>query len=624
MNVFDLAAVLTLNKSDYDKGLGDAEKEASGFGSKLKSAFGTVSKVGGATIAAIGTVATATTKKLLDSSSQVAQLGDHIDKQSQKIGISAKAYQEWDFILTHNGASVDSLQASMKTLSTQAEKNADEFAALGISQEELANMGTEELFERVVKGLQGMEQGTERTAIASKLLGRGATELAPVLNSTSDDIEDLRQQAHDLGKVMSDEAVKSGAAYEDSLYNLQSALGGIKNKMASDFLPGLVSVMDGLTGLLSGDDSAVDKISEAVEGLAGKIGDAIPRIAESAMKILPAITNAISKNVRPLVNGAIKLVTNMVREMPKIIQPVIRMLPSAITDIAQGIAENAPELIKGVIEMITMLCKELPNILVAIAQALPDILSGIFHGLIDNLPELIAGVVELVAGLIENLPEILGGIVTKVGEMFGEILTNLLPFGDDLKAIFKGFDFGGFVGNLFGEVRDIIKGIFDFIGKLFDDPAQAIKDAISGVKDFAVKTFESVKQIITGIFDLIKAKQEEAEAIELNKKVKSQEERLILQGIRPMVEGAKYSDEFYEELANKRALYGEGFGTTDYVNARRVSAVPTTNKPAMEVNQIIGGEIDIVGIDKDDAETFKKAYKVVTQQVQYDMWMGKG
>lgn len=611
MNVFDLAAVLTLNKSDYDKGLGDAEKEASGFGSKLKSAFGTVSKVGGATIAAIGTVATATTKKLLDSSSQVAQLGDHIDKQSQKIGISAQAYQEWDFILTHSGASVDSLQTSMKTLSTQAEKNADEFKALGISEKELETLGTEELFERVVKGLQGMEQGTERTAIASKLLGRGATELAPVLNATSDEIEGMRQQAHDLGKVMSDEAVKSGAAYQDSLYNLQTALGGIKNKMAADFLPGLVNVMDGLTGLLSGDDSAVDKISEAVEGLAGKIGDAIPKIAESAMKILPTLTNAISKNVRPLVNGAIKLVTNMVKQMPQIIKPVIQMLPSAITDIAKGIAENAPELIKGVIELISMLCKELPNIIVAIAQALPDILSGIFHGLIDNLPELIAGVVELVSGLIENLPEILGGIVTKVGEMFGEILTNLLPFGDDLKEIFRGFDFGGFVSGVFGEVRDIIKGIFDFIGTLFDDPAEAIKKAFNGVKDYATEVFDSLKTIFQGILDLIDEAERRKESERVGEKINEEFDQLEQEtGIRRV---RKDNGEIVREVADEQK-YLEYYGYDMY----GLLSNKIANKPAVEVNQTVSGEIDIVGVDKNDAETFRKAYDVVTNQVQKD------
>ena len=45
MNLFELVAVLSLNKSDYDKGLDDAEKEASTFGSKLKSGLGTAAKV---------------------------------------------------------------------------------------------------------------------------------------------------------------------------------------------------------------------------------------------------------------------------------------------------------------------------------------------------------------------------------------------------------------------------------------------------------------------------------------------------------------------------------------------------------------------------------------------------
>ena len=610
MNIFDLAAVLTLNKSDYDKGLNDAESEASGFGSKLKSTLGTVSKVGGATIAAIGTVATATTKKLLDSSSQVAELADHIDKQSQKIGISAEAYQEWDFILTHNGASVDSLQTSMKTLATQAEKNADEFEALGISQDELANMGTEELFERVIKGLQGMEQGTERTAIASKLLGRGATELAPVLNSTSEEIEDMRQQAHDLGKVMSDDAVKSGAAYEDSLYNLQTALGGIKNKMATDFLPGLVSVMDGLTGLLSGDDSAIDKISEAVEGLAGKIGDAIPRIAETAMKILPTLTKAISKNVRPLVNGAIQLVTNMVKQMPEIIRPIIRMLPSAISDIAKGIATNAPELIKGVIEMISMLCQELPDIIVAIAQALPDILQGIWDGLIDNLPQLVAGVIELVAGLIENLPEILGGIVTKVGEMFGEILANLLPFGDSLKEIFKGFDFGGFVSNLFGEVRDIIKGIFDFIGKLFDDPAQAIKDAFSGVKDFAINVFDSLKSIFTGILDLIDEAERRKESERVGEQINAEFDKLEQEtGIRRVKDS---SGNITRQVVDEQK-YLSYYGYDMY------GLLTQSQTPQVVEHKFDTMEVDVIGLGENDAKLFEKTNKIITSNMQNDM-----
>lgn len=565
MNLFDLAAVLTLDKSGYTKGLNDAESEASGFSSKLKSGLGTAAKVGAASLAVIGSAAVGATKSLLGTSSQAAELGDHIDKQSQKIGISAKAYQEWDFILTHNGASVDSLQASMKTLSTQAEKNAEEFQALGISEEQLQKMTPEELFENVVKGLQNMEEGTERTAIAAKLLGRSATELAPVFNSTSEDIEEMRQQAHALGKVMSDEAVKSGAAYEDSLYNLQTAMGGLKNQMAANLLPSIVSVMDGITGLFSGDNSAVDKVSEGIGKLVEKIGEAIPNIMDTMGKVLPTVVEAVSKNIGPLVKGATQLVIKFVKQLPKIIKPIIKALPGIIKDIAKAIAENAPELIKGVIELITDLVKELPAILLAVAQALPDILSGIFHGLIDNLPELIAGVVELVEGLVANLPQILASIVTAVGGLVGDMISAIFPFGDEFKKMFEGFDFGGFIGGVFEEALGIAKGIFKFFGELMDDPGQALKNAFDGIKDYAVKVFESVKTIITNIFDAIKEAKAKAEAEKQLEKVRSGEEKLILEGKAQIVQGIKYSDEFYDALEAKKAIYGENFGTVDYL-----------------------------------------------------------
>ena len=54
MDVFTLAAILTLDSSQYDKGLSSAEKNASGFGKNLKTAF----KVGAAAIAAATTAVT--------------------------------------------------------------------------------------------------------------------------------------------------------------------------------------------------------------------------------------------------------------------------------------------------------------------------------------------------------------------------------------------------------------------------------------------------------------------------------------------------------------------------------------------------------------------------------------
>lgn len=545
MNLFDLVAVLTLNKGNYEQGLGEAEEEATSFSSKVKSGLTTASKVGAATLGALGAGATAVTKKMLDTSSATASLGDHIDKQSQKIGMSAKAYQEWDFILTHNGASVDSLQASMKTLSTQAEKNADEFQALGISQKDIENSSPEELFERVVKSLQNMEAGTERTAIASKLLGRGATELAPVLNSTSDEIESMRKQAHDLGKVLSDDAVKSGAAYEDSLYNLQSAMGGIKNQMAGELLPSIVSVMDGLTGVLSGDSGAVGKISEGVTNLMSKIAEAIPRFAEiatnlittfgqaltqnmpaltkSAVTIIKALVKAITDNLPmiidmgievimalidgllealpQLINGLITLVVKVVEKLPTIIMALIRAIPKIIKSLIEGLITAIPQIIQGLIQLVLELVEHIPEIISELIQAIPEIISMIINGFLSNIPQLVTGAIQLVVGIVTHLPEIIAGLIAAIPQIISSILSAFGPLGGLLGDLFGGAL--EVAGNVLGELGEIAKGVFDWIGTLMTDPAQALMDAFDGIKNYAVKVFESIKQIVGGIFELI-------------------------------------------------------------------------------------------------------------------------
>ena len=163
MNLFDLMAVIRLDKSEYTQGLADAETEAGGFKSRVGSALGTAGKVGAAAFTAIATGTAAATTAMVAGARETAAYGDNIDKMSQKMGISAEAYQEWDAILQHSGTSIDALKPSMKTLAQQAQQGSDAFQKLGISEQEVATLSQEDLFSRVISGLQGMEEGTERT-----------------------------------------------------------------------------------------------------------------------------------------------------------------------------------------------------------------------------------------------------------------------------------------------------------------------------------------------------------------------------------------------------------------------------------------------------------------------------
>ena len=113
----------------------------------------TAAKVGAGAVTAVAGATAAMTGAVVGGTKKVAEYGDNIDKMSQKMGISAEAYQEWDAIMQHSGTSIDALKPSMKTLAQQAEKESDAFQKLGISQEEVANLSQEDLFSRVISGL---------------------------------------------------------------------------------------------------------------------------------------------------------------------------------------------------------------------------------------------------------------------------------------------------------------------------------------------------------------------------------------------------------------------------------------------------------------------------------------
>ena len=67
MDVFDLFAKISVDTSEYDKGLKSASERSEGFGSKLKSAFGTFAKVSGTALTAATGAVTAFGKSAVEA-----------------------------------------------------------------------------------------------------------------------------------------------------------------------------------------------------------------------------------------------------------------------------------------------------------------------------------------------------------------------------------------------------------------------------------------------------------------------------------------------------------------------------------------------------------------------------
>lgn len=466
MDVLDLVAKLSLDSSEYDKGLSDVEQGASKFGKAAAVAKGV-----GVAAVAVTTATVAMGGAFAKSAGQVAEYGDHVDKMSQKLGISAEAYQEWDAILQHSGASIDSMKGAMKTLAKQAQSGAEEFKQLGISEEEVKNLSQEELFSKVIAGLQNMEEGTERTALATKLLGRGGTELGALLNTSAEETEKMRQRVHELGGVMSDEAVKAAARYQDSLQDMQTAFDGLKRKAMSDFLPAMADVMDGLGNLLSGDsETGLGQIKDGVSSFIQTMMDAIPRIIEVAGIIVSALGQAIIENLPRLLETGIQAIAQIAQGLGEAMPELIPAVVEAILTMVTALLDNIDLLIDAALQLGIGIALGLIEAIPTIIEKIPDIIVAIVSALVKAIPTIAKAGVKLFAGLVKSLPQIIASIVTAVPKITVQIAKKFLNALPSMVTVGKNL--------ILGIGRGIVNGASSVIQRCI----QVAKNIISAFK----------------------------------------------------------------------------------------------------------------------------------------------
>lgn len=514
MDIFDLFAKLSLDSSDYEKGLGQAQKDTGSFASKLKSGLATAGKVGAAALGAVTAAAGLMTKSILDGTKEIAAYGDNIDKASQKMGISAEAYQEWDAVLQHSGSSIDAMGRGIITLAKKAQSGSDAFEKLGLSVDDVASMSQEDLFSAVIAGLQDMEEGSERTALAAELLGGSAKELGPLLNTSAKDTAEMKKRVKELGGVMSNDAVKAAAKYQDSLQDMQTALDGAKRGLITEFLPAATSVMDGLTEIFSGDsDKGIGLISDGIGQFVDKISESMPKILEFGSQVLVSLADAIVENLPSLITAAtdtiLTLVNGLVENLPEIIEVGLQV----ILALANGIADNLPTLIPTIVDVVLEIVDILtePSTLSNLIDAAIAIIVALASGLIDALPKLIEKAPEiisnLVTALIENAPKLWKAaleIIKKLGEGIAKVWSIIKEKGPQLiEKLWEGIKSKFF--SILSWGKEILKKIADGFSAAWDAikdiGVNIVKGLWEGIKSMGKWIADKVGGFFGGIID---------------------------------------------------------------------------------------------------------------------------
>lgn len=494
----------------------EAQSAGSKIGASLGGSIGTAIKGSAALItgAAVGV-----TGAVVKGSADLASYGDNIDKMSQKMGISAQGYQEWEAVMQHSGTSMETMKASMKTLANAVENGNDSFERIGISLEDLENMSNEDIFNATIAGLQNVDNETERTYLAGQLLGKGATELGALLNTSAEDTQAMKDRVHELGGVMSDEAVKNAAAFQDNLQDLQTAFAGVGRGIFAELLPGMNEIMAGFTSLIAGEEGASEAISNGFNSLFDSLTDITSNIVSTISDMLPGMVEGFATILPEVITMAADLIISIgqaiIDALPTIITVVLPALAQAAIEIVialgRALVEAAPQLVSAGQQLISTLKTSInpsellskgqdmiTNVLNGITNALPGLLQSgvqiilsIANGILSNLPQLITTAYSLitsfVAFLLQNLPTILQAGADLLLGLVNGIISNLPEI---VIAAVQGVT--QFITTIAGMLPQVLQQGIEIIFKLIAGLVQAIPDLIA-----------AIPQIISAIVDTI-------------------------------------------------------------------------------------------------------------------------
>lgn len=554
--------------SSLNQNFGKLTATVKSLGSKLSGALKTGLKTAATGMATIAGSAVIAGKKIYDSAQATADYGDEVDKMSQKLGLSSKAYQEWDYVLSQSGVEITNMSTGMKTMTNQIdaakkgnEDAIDRFKQLGISISDLNNLSREDIFSKIITGFQNMEDSTSRAALANKIFGKSGQELTPLFNSTVEGTEALKNKANELGFVMSDSGVKSSAAFKDSLDTLKRSFTGAKNNILGELLPSITLVMDGMSKLAAGTDGASESIKEGASGIVKSLANALPglteiatslieAIAESAPDIVQALADGISENASKLVTSFTKVITSLITDVDysKISKSladgvkkidwkqVFNSIVDAFGGLTEGLASlfgidvdstNLKDSFKEITEPVGKLLdsfkemadKILPLIVENLLPTLGTLISSIAAGITPIITAL-TPIFEKIIPIVSNIIEKFSPVLEKIGEFISKIITELSPILDPIFDLIS--EVTDILAPTLSTVMDLLSGLFDFIKPaimelkpLIESVSNAIKGiitAFSGVVDFLSGVFSGdwdkalggLKKAVSGAFDFIK------------------------------------------------------------------------------------------------------------------------
>jgi len=225
------------------KGLQAAEKKLKAFGEGITSI--------GTKIAGLGA---GVVTPLIGAAKVFSDMGGDLADMSQRTGVSVEALSELGFAAEQSGSDMETLENSLRKTQKQIAEAAggsqsarDALGKLGLTVADLSGLSPDQQLKRIGDRLLGIEDPATKAAVAMEIFGKSGTKLLPLFAGGARGIEELQQQARQLGLTMATEDAQAAEAFGDTLDVVWKVLKKAVFTIGSALAPLLTEVAEGFT-----------------------------------------------------------------------------------------------------------------------------------------------------------------------------------------------------------------------------------------------------------------------------------------------------------------------------------------------------------------------------------------
>jgi hypothetical protein len=203
------------------------ERQTKKTATSLESSFGALDGVFatlGVTLSAAGFAA-----MIKDSIDAADAMGD----LSKATGLAVEDLAGLSLLAQKSGGDLDSISDAISKLTVNVGKNQERFAKLGITAKDPL-----EQFKQLSDVFVSLKDDSQRSAVAAEAVGKSWKGAAPALSEGSKGIAEIVARGKELNGI-TPEMVKQADELNDQFAELSTTIGGLKNKLVGELLPGL-------------------------------------------------------------------------------------------------------------------------------------------------------------------------------------------------------------------------------------------------------------------------------------------------------------------------------------------------------------------------------------------------